>query len=270
MSKGKGTGLADERFSSANSDPRFKRVPRKVRKIEIDDRFEGMFKEARFKLNYSQDKRGRPISSTASEDLRRYYRLEEGEEGGGLTGAELVCRSRGEIEIESSSSSDSEQEDAGNVREELIHAWAELDQSVATTDVSTSRLAVCNMDWDRVTAIDIFKLLSSLTSDNGHILSVRVFPSKYGASRIKIEEAVGPEELLGGGDNEGSGEEDQNEALQTERLRKYQLNRLLYYYAIVGKYIRTIQLQTLVTNNTTLIAILKGAIYSYFESVEIS
>lgn len=100
---------ADERFVSAKSDPRFKRVPRKVRKIEIDDRFEGMFKEDRFKVTYSRDKRGRPVSNTASEDLRRYYRLEGGEGGRELTGAELVCRSRGEIEVDTSSS-DSESE----------------------------------------------------------------------------------------------------------------------------------------------------------------
>lgn len=109
MSGKEAGSLADERFVSAKSDPRFKRVPRKVRKIEIDDRFEGMFKEDRFKVTYSRDKRGRPVSNTASEDLRRYYRLEGGEGGRELTGAELVCRSRGEIEVDTSSS-DSESE----------------------------------------------------------------------------------------------------------------------------------------------------------------
>ena len=118
---------------------------------------------------------------------------------------------------------------SGGVSEELIHAWAELDQSAETTDTSTSRLAVCNMDWDRVTANDLLLLFSSLAPDQGRILSVKIFPSEYGRERIRVEDAEGPEELLGGEDG------DENEALQTERLRKYQLNRLLYYYAIVGK-----------------------------------
>ena len=85
-----------------------------------------------------------------------------------------------------------------------------------------------------MTANDIFKLFCSLAPEQGHVLSVKIYPSEYGAGRIQTEEAVGPEELLGGGDKDGSGEEDYNEALETEKLRKYQLNRLLYYYAIVG------------------------------------
>ena len=97
-------GLEDKRFSSAKSDPRFKRVPRKVRKLEIDDRFGGMFHEDRFQLTYSSDKRGRPVAKTAREDLQRYYRVE-----GEQTGAELVCRSRGEIQVDTSSS-ESDQE----------------------------------------------------------------------------------------------------------------------------------------------------------------
>ena len=102
-------GLEDKRFSSAKSDPRFKRVPRKVRKIEIDERFKGMFHEERFELNYSLDKRGRPVSRSSREDLQKFYRLEgTGEQE--PTAAELVCRSRGEIEVDSSSSNESDQE----------------------------------------------------------------------------------------------------------------------------------------------------------------
>ena len=100
-------GLEDKRFSSAKTDPRFKRVPRQVRRLEIDDRFKGMFDEERFQLNYSLDKRGRPVTKNSREDLQRYYRLE----GTGVpSAAELVCRSRGEILIDTSSSSESDEE----------------------------------------------------------------------------------------------------------------------------------------------------------------
>ena len=125
--------------------------------------------------------------------------------------------------------------DTGLWKEELIHAWGEFDRSVGTTHASTARLAVCNMDWDRTTANDIFILLSSLKPDHGHIKSVTVFPSEYGTQRLQIEEAVGPEELLGTGEGDTRGTEDQTPAQETERLRKYQFNRLMYYYAIVGK-----------------------------------
>ena len=100
-------GLEDKRFSSAKTDPRFKRVPRQVRRLEIDDRFKGMFDEERFQLNYSLDKRGRPVTKNSREDLQRYYRLE----GTAVPSpAELVCRSRGEILIDTSSSSESDEE----------------------------------------------------------------------------------------------------------------------------------------------------------------
>ena len=127
-----------------------------------------------------------------------------------------------------------------------MHAWAEFDQSVGTTESSTARLAVCNMDWDRVTANDLFVLLSSLTPDHGYIRSVNVYPSEYGAKRLRIEEAVGPEELMGTGEGDTGATEDQSEAQETERVRKYQFNRLLYYYAIIGKDIRIYKV--LITN----------------------
>jgi hypothetical protein len=39
-----------------------------------------MFKDKRFKVNYTIDKRGRPISHTSSEDLKRYYALSSDED----------------------------------------------------------------------------------------------------------------------------------------------------------------------------------------------
>ena len=110
--KGRDAASVDERFSSAKSDPRFKRVPRQVRKIEIDNRFSGMFREERFQLSYTSDKRGRAVERSASEDLRRFYRLEDEDTEVGVSAAELVCRSRGEVQAESSSS-DSETDEEG-------------------------------------------------------------------------------------------------------------------------------------------------------------
>ena len=39
---------------------------------------------------------------------------------------------------------------------ESINKWGELDQDAEHTEEITSRLAVCNMDWDKVNADDIF------------------------------------------------------------------------------------------------------------------
>lgn len=80
----------DDRFDHVFKDPRFQRVPVKEKKLKIDKRFKGMFNDKRFSLKYTVDKRGRPINSSTSENLQKYYKLsdddddkEEEEEMGG-------------------------------------------------------------------------------------------------------------------------------------------------------------------------------------------
>ncbi|EKM61787.1 uncharacterized protein PHACADRAFT_204941 [Phanerochaete carnosa HHB-10118-sp] len=122
----------------------------------------------------------------------------------------------------------------------------------------TRRLAVVNLDWDHVKAQHLYKIFSSLVSPTGStlasapsafsskesgrtkggnrvvrgkILSVRVYPSEFGKERLAREEQEGPPpELFNSQDRDEVGDaEDYNEAA----LRKYQLERLRYYYAIV-------------------------------------
>ena len=57
------------------------------------------------------------------------------------------------------------------------------------------RLAVCNLDWDRVGAPDIFLALSSFCPKNQRVESVRIYLSEFGKSRLKDEERLGPQEL---------------------------------------------------------------------------
>ena len=71
--------MEDERFKTISQDPRFKRMPKAERKVKIDRRFEGMFKDKRFKLKYSVDKRGRPLNATTDDNLRRFYEMSESE-----------------------------------------------------------------------------------------------------------------------------------------------------------------------------------------------
>ncbi|OXU22411.1 hypothetical protein TSAR_016463 [Trichomalopsis sarcophagae] len=65
----------DLRFAHLAKDPKFRRIPRSERKVKIDKRFISMFKDKKFAVKYTVDKRGRPINQSSSENLRKYYDL---------------------------------------------------------------------------------------------------------------------------------------------------------------------------------------------------
>src|SRR3989338_404481 len=74
--------MADERFSKAFSDPRFRRIPQAHKKVTIDKRFARMFSDEAFTAPVSVDKYGRPINPKAGDDMRRFYHLDEADEDG--------------------------------------------------------------------------------------------------------------------------------------------------------------------------------------------
>lgn len=72
--------LKDARFAHMAKDPKFRRIPEAERKVKIDKRFQGMFKDKKFTVTYTTDKRGRPVNRSTAEDLRKYYDLSSSEE----------------------------------------------------------------------------------------------------------------------------------------------------------------------------------------------
>ena len=135
-----------------------------------------------------------------------------------------------------SSSEDSEPEEQGdeNVDGEW-DKWGELDHEAETTTDPTSRVAVCNMNWDRVGAQDIYIAMSSFCpSGSSGVRSVRIYKSEFGKKRMEEEETLGPEELRGEG-GPGNDEEsddgqprdedvDEMDKKAMERVRKYQVS----------------------------------------------
>lgn len=143
---------------------------------------------------------------------------------------------RGEGILMSDSSSGEDSSDFESDAEEIEHNWGELDKDAESTDEVTRRLAVCNMDWDRIRASDLMVLFNSFLPTGGIIESITIYPSEFGLQRMKEEEIKGPPELVDTKNEDNSENEDENEEgskYQMEKLRLYQLNRLKYFYAVI-------------------------------------
>ena len=65
--------MSDKRFDKVFSDPRFMVAPKKVSKVKIDKRFEGMFKEKQFNVIAKVDKYGNKINKKDTHVLQNYY-----------------------------------------------------------------------------------------------------------------------------------------------------------------------------------------------------
>jgi hypothetical protein len=72
-----------------------------------------------------------------------------------------VDYARGEGLLFSDSSSSEEDSEEEEDDQEVFHDWGELDKDAGETDTATYRLAVCNMDWDRIRAVDLMVVLQS-------------------------------------------------------------------------------------------------------------
>jgi len=164
----------------------------------------------------------------------------------------------------SDSSSDEESEVSDVEEEEQIGVEEEdefgLDgQEQIPIGEVTSRLAAVNMDWDNIRAVDLMAVASSFLPPDGKLENVTIYPSEFGRERMEREELEGPPKDLfksrGKGkvskrdmdeDEEDEDSEDEEERIKkrlqagakaedvnSNDLRRYQLERLRYYYAVI-------------------------------------
>lgn len=164
----------------------------------------------------------------------------------------------------SSSSDESESEEEGDIEAEqeidnFRFEWQPLDHDAEKAESSSKRLAIQNLDWDHIDVKDLFVLIKSIRMP----MSVKIYISEFGKDRLAKEEIHGPQEIVetpvedeldkefddlkdkmralkniepkGHRVNEYEDADEEmdikNEELR-ERIRRYQLNRLRYYYAI--------------------------------------
>uniref|UniRef100_A0A2K6GSY4 ESF1 RRM domain-containing protein n=1 Tax=Propithecus coquereli TaxID=379532 RepID=A0A2K6GSY4_PROCO len=124
---------------------------------------------------------------------------------------------RGKGNIETSSEDEDDMADLFPEESGFEHAWRELDKDAPRADEITRRLAVCNMDWDRLKAKDLLEYINYIDL---------IFC--FGKERMKEEQVQGPVELSN--IPEDAPEKDW---ASREKLRDYQFKRLKYYYAVV-------------------------------------
>ncbi|TPX62434.1 hypothetical protein SpCBS45565_g07043 [Spizellomyces sp. 'palustris'] len=261
-------GFADEpvttdaRFTRVYSDPRFIKTRKDATKVTIDSRFSKMLKSEEFGTGVATprvDKYGRPTKKTASKDLERFYKLDEEEMGvidqdrESLSTSEVdesmeekhnavvagydLARGEGLVESDSDDEPDEDIE-ADDEIEDTIDVGPYAEENVPTGD-ETHRFAVVNLDWDHVKAKDLFKVFDAFKPAQGAIMSVKIYPSEFGKERLEREAREGPPaDIFGspGGDDVLQPlirAEDGTEDYDNIKLRKYQMERLKYYYAVV-------------------------------------
>lgn len=155
-------------------------------------------------------------------------------------------------EESSSDEEDEEDEDAKDLAEELD--FPDKQQGNVPMGEVSKRIAVVNLDWDNIRAKDLMAVFSSFVPSGGRVLKVSVFPSEFGKERMEKEETEGPpreifakkqnDELYEDEEDVDPDEEEENikqsmlkndegQEFNSTELRRYQLERLRYFYAIL-------------------------------------
>lgn len=57
----------------------------------------------------------------------------------------------------------------------------------------TARLAIVDLDWDKIRAVDILAVLRSFLAKGQSIKHVTVYPSDFGLQKMGEEAAAGPQ-----------------------------------------------------------------------------
>ncbi|KAI6244061.1 ESF1-like protein [Aphelenchoides fujianensis] len=245
--KKKKSGMSErkQRMALVQSDPIFHEMPKKEKKVKVDPRFRSMFEDEEFSATRGKvDKRGRPLDRKAHEKLDNVYEMdsdesgaeEEAEKPAVVKKAPLksLDLARGEGNALSSSEDDESDRTDGEAEEEdeedefgLHDRWGALDHDVRQVEWTSRRLAVCNLDWERMSAEDVFMALHRPT---GRFSQVDVFLSDFGREQLDYEQKHGPKLPQ---KTRKTAPVEKDDELPADSIRAYQMDRCRFYYAVV-------------------------------------
>ena len=246
----------DDRFKEVYSDPRFMTVPKKMKKVEIDDRFKQALTSKEFNLIQKVDKYGHRVDKQDT-TMQQFYKIKDAAD---RPDHNKYYDDEGKFKWEANSSSgedshpesdDDSDEDAPPVmlaqEDDESNLWSDDNQDGHTPDDATPglRLALTNMDWDNLNATDILALFSSLCKGDMIVKKVEIYPSLFGLEQMKKDTLYGPPKDLflegeakkpkkkrRAGDDELVDEE-AADAFNQNQLRKYEIQKMKYFYAVI-------------------------------------
>lgn len=240
----------DKRFAHMLDDKDFSRnaaVDRYGRKLAQDDTKQQLKKF--YRLEEDEDEEDRDEGADDDKEVRKELKRVEGRSydparDGGFTSS-------------SDEESSSEEEEEAEAEEDEVEFPDQQPSDIPMGEV-TKRIAVVNLDWDNIRAEDLMAVFSSFLPTGGKVSKVAVYPSEFGKERMEKEEIEGPpKEIFASKKEDVTSEEDEDEEeldsdeeeeeikksmlksddgeeFNSTALRRYQLERLRYFYAILS------------------------------------
>jgi hypothetical protein len=239
----------NKRFEKINNDPKFKPIPKKVHKVELNDnRFNAMFHNKDFYSTSKVDKYGRKLEKREdNKNIMDEYYIRKDKQKPKKKEKEDIDNKPKEEEEESDTSEEF-QEFLDNMNKNMEEMPQEENEEKIPHGEATSRIAIQNLDWANIHALDLYILLNSFCKGSQKVLKVEIYPSEYGMKEMAKENTQGPDKEIfnteaivktGKNDEEEEEEEenddeeiDSNEGFDPVELRKYELKKLKYYYAV--------------------------------------
>jgi hypothetical protein len=165
------------------------------------------------KAKASQKKRDSSDSSSENDD--------DAEDGEVVNGE---SESNDGEEVDESDDSDaSSYEEAQEEEDTFVQLYANIPKLEEDSSLS-NRLAIQNLDWENISARDLYILLHSFlpATPGASVTAVEIFLSDFGQSQMTREAKQGP----------SIDAKDEDETSKDIAIRKYELSKLRYYYAI--------------------------------------